>query len=165
MRVMLAISSYSVLHLLLIIRFWGARMGEINVVLFIISVVAGLVLTLRAARLNDGDVYAVKGVEDQGHAAASYLVSFVLPVAFVDGTEYQDILAFTILYTLLIFVSWRSGICQINPTLFCFGYRISKITTTMGSQFLAISKHEIKKGTSLKMVRVDKDLLQVQGEE
>jgi hypothetical protein len=161
-KVVLAMSSYVVLNALLLVRYWGALLGWINLALLVLGLVGAVAIIWFAPRKTDGDLFRISRPVDQAPAAASYLVSFVLPIAFIDGAETGGIAMFAIIYVLLVGVSVRAELYQINPTFVILFHHLTVVDVGERTQFVVISRKRIREGDSVQLVELGEGLMKVQ---
>lgn len=104
-------------------------------------------------------------VRQAGAGASSYLAGYLLPFVTISGPSLRDLAAYVGFFAVAYVVTTRTGIIQVNPTLFLLGYRVDSITDEQGSQryLLSRTKETITRGTTVWTSRMTNDVLLFEG--
>lgn len=156
------LSSYAPLLVLLAIRFDDCWLRIVCVGLAILGFVGLFVLMrLQHQQPEYQGRYSLTEVRQAGEGASSYLAGYLLPFVTAGKPDALDIVAYVGFFLVAYVVATRTGIIQVNPTLFLFGYRIYSVTDSVGSQryLLSKSKGKITSGTTVLASRMSNDVL------
>jgi hypothetical protein len=156
------LSSYAPLLALLAIRFDGATLKLVCAGLALLGV-AGLLALMHfqhQAPAQQGR-YTLTEVRQAGEGAASYLAGYLLPFVTIGTPSAWDLVAFVGFFLVAYAVTAKTGIIQVNPTLFLVGYTIYQVTDSWGSQryLLSRTKEAITSGSAVKASRLSSDIL------
>lgn len=156
------LSSYAPLLLILAIRFEGFSLRIICVSLAVIGIV-GLFVLMRFQHdaPEQRGRHTLIEARQAGEGASSYLAGYLLPFVIVDRPSMTDLAAYVGFFVVAYFITTRTRIVQVNPTLFLFGYSIYSITDTNGSERYLISrtKETITKNSTVLVSRMTNDVL------
>jgi hypothetical protein len=128
-RTRLFLSSYSLMFVILAIRF---NTPWLRVTCAIIAA-AGLLDTVWimyvTARKTGSEPIRVSSVVDHGAEVSGYLATYLLPFLTVGEPRVRDLVAYAVFFLVLGLIYVRSGMVQINPTLYLFGRRVIHVVT------------------------------------
>lgn len=101
----------------------------------------------------------------RGEGASSYLASYLLPFVTIGSPALPDLIAYTGFFLVAYVVTTKTGIIQVNPTLFLAGYKVHAITDAHGAQryLLSRTKENITSGTIVMASRMTNDVLLFEG--
>lgn len=160
------LSSYAPLLLILAIRFDGLWLRITCGVLAAIGII-GLLLLMRLHRepLDQQGRHALTEVSGAGEGASSYLAGYLLPFVTIGNPGLTDLVAYAGFFVVAYVVTTRTGIIQVNPTLFLLGYRVDLITDERGAQRYLLSKtrDSITEGVTVRASRMNNDVLVFEG--
>lgn len=152
------VSSYAPLFVLLALRFDGATLRVVCGALALVGVVAA-VWILRAQRGVTPDEYEVREARPAGTEASAYLAGYLLPFLTVSQPSGSDLAAYVLFIVVAGVVHVRTGIIQVNPTLFCLGWTILAVTDGHGVQRYLVTRHRYVRGDTLQAVAMGDDVL------
>lgn len=156
------LSSYAPLLLILAVRFEDCWLRILCVALAALGI-AGLLVLMRLLhdpREQQGRQTLVE-VQQASEGASSYLAGYLLPFVTISSPTATDLTAYVGFFLVAFLVTMRTGIIQVNPTLFLFGYRVYFITDDNGAQryLLCRTKETITRGTTVWTSRMTNDVL------
>lgn len=156
------LSSYAPLLMILAIRFDGLGI-QATCLLLAVAGILGLFILMHFQhedRSQQGR-YTLKDVRQAGEGASSYLASYLLPFVMIDSPSVWDLVAYGGFFFVAYVVTVNTGIIQVNPTLFCLGYRIYFVTDHEGAQRYLIGKSRamITKDATVLASRMTNDVL------
>lgn len=161
-RPLMFLSSYAPLLLILTIRFEDLWLRIACLVLAAVGFL-GFLLWLRLHRepLQQQGRHTLRTVRGAGEGASSYLASYLLPFVTIGSPSGTDLLAYFLFFCVAYVVTTRTGIIQVNPTLFLVGYRIDAITDEHGAQryLLRKAKQKVSEGAIVRTSRMTSDVL------
>ena len=160
------LSSYAPLLCILAIRFDDLWLRIACVVLAAVGVL-GLLALMRLHRepVEQQGRHTLRQVRGAGEGASSYLASYLLPFVTISSPSATDLLAYFLFFVVAYVVTTRTGIIQVNPTLFLVGYRVDAITDGHGAQryLLRKIKHGVAEGDTVRASRMTSDVLIFEG--
>lgn len=160
------LSSYAPLLLILAIRFDESWLRATCVALAAVGIV-GLLALMRLHRepLGQQGRHTLTGVRGAGEGASSYLAGYLLPFVTIGNPSLTDLIAYAGFFVVAYVVTTRTGIIQVNPTLFLLGYRVDSITDEHGAQRYLLSKtrDSITHGVTVRASRMSNDVLIFEG--
>ncbi len=129
------LSSYSLLWAMLALRFDPICLRILFAGLFVFGVsVTGFVL--RRGRSDHPSNIAITTTGDGGSEVSGYLAAYLLPFLVLSTPSALDSVAYLIFLYVAGLVYVRSGLMQINPTIYVLGRRVLRgsvqITSTSG---------------------------------
>jgi hypothetical protein len=145
------LSSYGPLWIMLGLRFdcLGLRVGLIALGLASIALVARLV-TRRAEEPASGTAITISG--DAGSDVSGYLAAYLLPFLTVDAPGLSDLAAYTLFIAVAGLVYVRSGLMQINPTVYFVRRTVLRGTIDVGTarkDVFVITRRDLRVGDPL----------------
>jgi hypothetical protein len=149
------LSSYAPLWLMLGLRFepCGLRVGFI----LLGFGCAGAVLLLLGRRADERPSNtSLSVVGDGGSEVSGYLAAYLLPFLTVSDPTLDDLLAYGIFISVAGIVYVRSGLMQINPTVYLMGRRVirARVVDRHGEQeVFVITSRDLRLGAELKAER------------
>lgn len=160
------LSSYAPLFLILAVRFEGPFMRVVCVVLAVLGV-GGLFVLMHFQHEPPSQQgrFQLADVRQAGEGASSYLAGYLLPFVSIGDPTATDLIAYLGFFAVAYLVTTRTGIIQVNPTLFVFGYRVHLIVDAKGFQGYLVSrtKGNISAGTTVLASRMTSDVLLFEG--
>lgn len=160
------LSSYAPLMLILAIRFDECLLRVACVLLAVLGV-AGLrvFMGLQHDPPEQRGRHTLVEVRHAGEGASSYLAGYLLPFVTISNPTATDLLAYLGFFVVAYVVTTRTGIIQVNPTLFLFGYRIDSIIDDRDTQryLLSRTKERVTAGTTVWTSRMTSDVLLFEG--
>jgi hypothetical protein len=147
--------SYAPLWIMLGLRF-TPTMLRVGLIAFGIAcaVIVGWLLTRRAADRPSNTTITIIG--DAGAEVSGYLAAYLLPFLTVADPKATDIVAYVIFIAVAGLVYVRSGLMQINPTVYVLGRRVLRgaIPVRSGTKdVFVITQRDLRVGASLKAER------------
>jgi hypothetical protein len=118
--------SYAPLFAIFAIRF-QTRGLEVGCGLLSVGGVAAGVAVLGRYRKVSARSWTVRDAQDRGSEVAGYLASYLLPLIAVAQPGWRDVLAYLLFLAIVAVLYVRSGLIQINPTLYLLGWRLFAI--------------------------------------
>lgn len=149
------LSSYAPLWAMLGLRF--DRVG-LQIVCFALagvsaSLVAPLLYRRRDARPSDTTI-TVSG--DAGADVGGYLASYLLPFLTVGSPTARDLAAYTVFLLVAGLIYVRSGLMQINPTIYLLRWRVLRGSAPVGAgtkEVFVITRADRRVGEQLQAAR------------
>src|SRR5262249_9898715 len=111
----------------------------------------GVVLRYRSV---SGRSWRATRVEDRGAEVAGYLASYILPFVVVPEPNWRDLTGYAIFLVVAATIYVRSGLLQINPTLYLLGWRVFAVTLGGSWTGFALSRRSIALGDVVEVRRV-----------
>ena len=145
-------SSYGPLWLMLGLRFdcLALRLSLIAFAIFCVGVVALLVTRRREDRPTNTTL-SISG--DAGGEVSGYLATYLLPFLTVPNPDAWDLAAYGIFILVAGLVYVRSGLMQINPTVYLLRRRVLRATMAVRGgtrDVFVITRRERRAGETLK---------------
>lgn len=156
------LSSYAPLLLILAIRFEDSWLRLTCVALAVVGIVGLLALMcLHHEPLDQQGRHTLKEVRGAGEGASSYLAGYLLPFVTIGNPSLTDLAAYVGFFVVAYVVTTRTGIIQVNPTLFLLGYRVDSITDEHGAQryMLSRTRDSLTQGVTVRASRMTNDVL------
>lgn len=149
------LSSYAPLWIMLGLRFTApyARIGLIALGLACITA-AAFMLSRSAAERPSSTKLTISG--DAGSDVSGYLAAYLLPFLVVPAPSLADAIAYLIFLIVAGLVYIRSGLMQINPTVYLLGRRVLRATQPVGStskEVFVITRRDLRVGDCLEAER------------
>jgi hypothetical protein len=135
-RALLFVSSYAPLFVILAIRFQGEILRGLCAGLAAIGFGYLAVVLGAVSRHAQQRAYPVVAVEDASGQAAGYLATYILPFVTAPSPSAADLAGYCILGLVALVIFMRSGLAQINPTLYVLGWRVAAIRTGTTGYYL-----------------------------
>lgn len=160
------LSSYAPLLLLLTLRFDDACLRTASALLALVGVV-GLLLLLRLHH-EPASLQArthITAIRPAGEGASAYLAGYLLPFLTVSNPSTRDLIIYVGFFLVAFAVTTKTGVIQVNPTLFLLGYNIFAVADDTGAQryLLARTRENITPGTTVMTSRMTNDVLLYEG--
>ena len=152
-EIALFLCSYAPLFLILAIRFTEHWLELLCGGLFALGLAGGLAVVLRYRGVS-GRSWTATRVEDRGAEVAGYLASYILPFVVVAEPSWRDLVGYAIFFLVAGTIYIRSGMLQINPTLYLFGWRV--LAVSLGDRWTgyALARSSLAPGDSIEVRRV-----------
>jgi hypothetical protein len=96
----------------------------------------------------------VARASEAGGEVTGYLATYLLPLLAAPSPSAGDLVAYGIYAALVVIVSLRSDLVQINPTLYLFGLKVSDVTFQDGGTAYVVSKGRIPENQALKVTKL-----------
>ncbi|RNI25086.1 hypothetical protein [Flexivirga caeni] len=152
------VSAYAPLFVLLALRFDGATLRAVCAVLAVLGVIAAGAI-LRLHRGTTPGVHVVREARLAGTEASAFLAGYLLPFLTVSQPTGGDLAAYALFIVVAGIVHVRTGIIQVNPTLFCLGWTILALVDDQGGQYYLVTRHRYVPGDTLQAVAMGDDVL------
>jgi hypothetical protein len=149
----LFLCSYAPLFAILAIRFRTVWLEIACAALAALGLAAGLAVIARFRRLA-GQRWTATHVEDRGYEVAGYLASYLLPFVTVPEPGVRDLIGYAIFLFIAGVVYIRSGMLQVNPTLYLLGWRVMAVTVGEGWVGFALGRRTLRPGQAISVRRV-----------
>jgi hypothetical protein len=122
-KLLMFISSYSPLFALLAVRFDDLVLRWSCVGLVAVGVFS-LYLILKLDKRAEPGPHRIVTAKKAGTEASAYLAGYLLPFLTVSDPAVSDLVAYGGFLVVAAIVHVRTGIIQVNPLLFCFGWTV-----------------------------------------
>jgi hypothetical protein len=152
-EVSLFLCSYAPLFAILAIRFHAAWLEVLCGGLAVVGFAAGVAVVARFRGLV-GQEWRATRIEDRGYEVAGYLASYLLPFVTVTEPGVRDLVGYAIFLVIAGVVYIRSGMLQINPTLYLLGWRVMQVTVGERWVGYALGRRTLRPGEPLNVRRV-----------
>jgi hypothetical protein len=149
----LFLCSYAPLFLILAVRFTAHWLEILCGTLFALGLVGGLTVVLRYGGVT-GRSWTATRVEDRGAEVAGYLASYILPFVVVPEPSWRDLVGYAIFLLVAATIYIRSGMLQINPTLYLFGWHVFAVSVGDRWTGYALARVSLARGDSVDVRRV-----------
>lgn len=149
--------SYAPLFVILAVRFRTTSLTVACAVLAAIGTGGGLIV-LRRFRTVAAGSWTVRTVEDRGSEVAGYLATYLLPFVTVAEPGVRDVVGYVLFLAVTAVIYVRSGLVQINPTLYLFGWRLFAVDIGDGWSGYVLARTRLARGTRLSAVRMTERL-------
>jgi hypothetical protein len=146
----LFLCSYAPLFLILAIRFNERWLEVLCGGLFLLGLGGGLSVVLRYR----GRSWIATRVEDRGAEVAGYLASYILPFVVVAEPSWRDLVGYAIFFVVAGTIYIRSGMLQINPTLYLLGWRVFAVSLGDRWTGYALTRGALAHGDTVEVKRV-----------
>lgn len=153
----LFLCSYSALFAILAVRFRTTALILACAGLAVLGAVAGLAVLLRFRSVAQG-IWTVSTVEDRGGEVAGYLATYLLPFVTVAEPGWHDVVGYVLFLVIVAVIYVRSGLVQINPTLYLFGWRLFAVDIGDGWSGYVLVRGRLARGQELSAVRMTERL-------
>lgn len=152
-ELLLFLCSFAPLFLILAIRFRSLWLEAVCGGLFVVGVGGGLAVVWRYQGVSSRSWTATR-VEDRGAEVAGYLASYILPFVVIPEPGWRDLVGYAVFLVVAATIYIRSGMLQINPTLYLLGWRVFSVA--IGNQWTgyAITRHPLAPGETVEVRRV-----------
>lgn len=90
----------------------------------------------------------IKKAKSADKEVIGFFVAYALPLVF-RGQSSQDLGAWLVAGTMLLFVLWSTHSMQVNPVLGMFGYHFYEVETSDGITYLLITRSKISSVLSI----------------
>lgn len=150
---LLFLCSFGPLFLILAIRFRDPWLEAICAAGFIVGVGGGIGIIWRYRGVS-GRSWTATRTEDRGGEVAGYLASYILPFVVIPEPGWRDLVGYAIFLAVAATIYIRSGMLQINPTLYLLGWRVFAVTVGDDWSGFAISRRKLVPGDSFEVRRV-----------
>jgi hypothetical protein len=152
-EVSLFLCSYAPLFAILAIRFRTTWLEILCGSLAAIGFAAGVAVVVRYRGLA-GQEWRAARVEDRGYEVAGYLASYLLPFVTVTEPGVRDLVGYGIFLIIAGVVYIRSGMLQVNPTLYLLGWRVMEVTVGERWVGYALGRRSLRPGEPIHVRRV-----------
>ena len=149
----LFLCSYAPLFLILAIRITTHWLEVLCAGLFVLGLVGGLAVVVRYRGVS-GRSWTATRVEDRGTEVAGYLASYILPFVVVPEPSWRDLIGYAIFFLVAGTIYIRSGMLQINPTLYLFGWRVFAVNLGDRWTGYALTRGSLARGDTVEVRRV-----------
>jgi hypothetical protein len=163
-EILLFLCSYAPLFLILAIRFTEHWLEALCGGLFLLGLGGGLAVILRY-RAVSGRSWTATRVEDRGAEVAGYLASYILPFVVVPEPGWRDLVGYAIFFVVAATIYIRSGMLQINPTLYLFGWRVFAVSLGESWTGYALARSSLGHGDTVHVRRVTERVFMTTGSE
>ena len=113
--------------------------GLIVAVLAVMLSLLGLLVIRSRTTLNTVDL-KVDSVRDETYQVPTYLVTFVLPLLFIDVVDVPTLVGYLVFSIIVFLMLMKSNISIANPVLLLSGYRLFDVQDSSGNQSTVVSK-------------------------
>jgi hypothetical protein len=152
-ELLLFLCSFAPLFLILAIRFRSPWLEAVCGGLFLIGLGGGLAVVWRYDRVS-GRSWTATRVEDRGAEVAGYVASYILPFVVIPEPGWRDLVGYAIFLVVAATIYIRSGMLQINPTLYLLGWRVFSVAVSDQWSGYAITRHALAPGDTVDVRRV-----------
>jgi hypothetical protein len=97
-------------------------------------------------------------IRNSGIEYLSYLATYIIPFIGLKFNTWNNLLATSLLFTVIGFIYTKTNLLYANPTLALFGYYIFHATFEDGEERVVISKGKLKKNNFYKYKEICDDL-------
>jgi hypothetical protein len=150
---LLFLCSFAPLFLILTVRFRDVWLEIICGGLFVSGLGGGLLIVWRYRGVS-GRSWTATRAEDRGGEVAGYLASYILPFVVIPEPGWRDLVGYAIFLAVAATIYIRSGMLQINPTLYLLGWRVFAVTVGDDWNGFAISRRSLAAGDTVEVRRV-----------
>jgi hypothetical protein len=156
----LFLCSFAPLFLILAVRFTDHWLQAVCGALFLLGLGGGLAVVLRYRGVS-GRSWTVTRVEDRGADVAGYLASYILPFVVLPEPSWRDLVGYLIFLIVAATIYIRSGMLQINPTLYLLGWRIFAVSIGETWSGYALARGPLAQGDIVQVRRVTERVFMV----
>jgi hypothetical protein len=153
----LFLCSYAPLFAILAIRFRNTWLALACGAFAALGVSAGASVLWRYRSVTAASL-TMRRIEDRGGEVAGYLATYLLPFVTVTEPGWRDVLGYALFLVIIAVVYVRSGLVQINPTLYLFGWRLFAVDIGDGWSGYLLSRRPIGRGEQVEGVRMTERL-------
>lgn len=163
LRFRLIASSFSPMMLIVAIRMTtgGYIVSAFLLALAIISLIS-LALLLRARSSTNSQPHHMVEVENENNQVPAYLLTYVFPFVGLAVNGWQDVVAFTMFFIVLLVILLRTSLVLVNPILLACGYHLYNVRSSSGFEGLVLSKKSFKPGQTIYAVSLGSGALKLQ---
>ncbi|MDP9025281.1 MAG: hypothetical protein M3N13_07900 [Candidatus Eremiobacteraeota bacterium] len=159
---LLCASSYAPMFAALALRFACVQWLCWTCVTFaIVGVSATLFLLQILPRYGGREFFVVGTVDDRGSDVAGYVATYLLPLVVVGTPTMGDVIAYAIVLAVMSLIYLRSGMVQINPMFYVFGYRLFAVSHSNGVRRYVLMRSAPRIGEKLRVVQHGKIMITV----
>lgn len=137
------LSSYAPLFAILAIRVESTPV-RLTCVALAVAGIAALIAILTFNRRTAPAQSTLTTVRNAGSEAASYLAGYLLPFLVVAQPTALDLIAYGLFLAVVGLVTIRTGVIQVNPLLFVFGFSIFQVQDSTGASFYLVSRGRLE---------------------
>lgn len=119
----------------------------------------GMLIHLGLVRRLSPTQYTVEAFERRDEEAMSYIVTYLVPFLALPSEGVQKGVAFLIFLIVICVLYVNSNMIHINPMLNLAGYHLYEVSLTDGSTQALIARRRIRRGSTIRAVRVGEDIL------
>lgn len=152
------LSSYAPLFVMLAIRFDGLTLRAVCVAIAVVGVIGAYGLLRRQTSVSPG-AHTIVSVESAGGAASAYLAGYLLPFVTAAEPSVRDLIAYSLFLLVAGVVHVRTGIIQVNPTLFLLGWTVLAVTDDQGFRGYLLTKQRVLPRATVHASRIADDVL------
>lgn len=146
------LSSYAPLWVMLGVRFDPLWL-RVGLIIFGVACAGGVVFLVGRRNDERASNTTITITGDAGTEVSGYLAAYLLPFLTVDDPQIDDGVAYLIFLLVAGVIYVRSGLMQINPTVYLMNRRVLKATVPAGDgkkEVFVISGRDLRTGESLK---------------
>ena len=149
-KMMLFLSSYSLLFVALTFKYKFDNFTWIFIVLAVLGGIASIKITKTRINPDNREVINIVPKNDQ---VLSYLVSYLLPFIGFDLTKGNEFIALIIIFLTIGVLYIKADLIYINPLLMLFGFNIYEAQFTNESKRILISRKNVNEIKILKNIK------------
>jgi len=149
-KIMLFLSSYSLLFVALTFKYKLGNFTWIFIVLAVLGGIATIKITKTKINPDNREVINIVSKNDQ---VLSYLVSYLLPFIGFDLTQSNEFVALIIIFLTIGVLYIKADLIYINPLLLLFGFNIYEAQFINGSKRILISRKNVNEIKLLKNIK------------
>lgn len=149
-KMMLFLSSYSLLFVALTFKYKLGSFTWIFIVLAVLGGIATIKITKTKINPDNREVINIVSKNDQ---VLSYLVSYLLPFIGFDLTQSNEFVALIIIFLTIGVLYIKADLIYINPLLLLFGFNIYEAQFINGSKRILISRKNVNEIKLLKNIK------------
>ncbi len=149
-KMMLFLSSYSLLFVALTFKYKLGNFTWIFIVLAVLGGIATIKITKTKINPDNREVINIVSKNDQ---VLSYLVSYLLPFIGFDLTQSNEFVALIIIFLTIGVLYIKADLIYINPLLLLFGFNIYEAQFINGSKRILISRKNVNEIKLLKNIK------------
>lgn len=149
-KMMLFLSSYSLLFVALTFKYKFDNFTWIFIVLAVLGGIATIKITKTKINPDNREVINIVSKNDQ---VLSYLVSYLLPFIGFDLTQSNEFVALIIIFLTIGVLYIKADLIYINPLLLLFGFNIYEVQFINGSKRILISRKNVNEIKLLKNIK------------
>ena len=149
------LSSYGPLWIMLGLRF-SSHVARISLIAFGLACIAYVVFIVSRSADERPSNATLTITGDAGADVSGYLAAYLLPFLTVAEPSLTDVIAYVIFILVAGFVYVRSGLMQINPTVYLMGRRVLRATVPVRDttkEVFVISRRELRVAAPLQAER------------
>jgi hypothetical protein len=149
------LSSYAPLWIMLGLRF-SSHVARISLIAFGAACIAYLVFIVSRSAGERPSNATLTITGDAGADVSGYLAAYLLPFLTVPKPSLTDVIAYVIFVLVAGLVYVRSGLMQINPTIYLMGRRVLRATVPVREttkEVFVISRRDLRVAAPLQAER------------